>query len=91
MLEDITLYSTSYYERSVFKGSYRGMNFHLQKAGDEENPELEAIAWKGPFILEKTQEEKVTKKFEFSDAGIEAASEWLAGQQKIIGGNYDKD
>ncbi|HAP22297.1 MAG TPA: hypothetical protein DCR27_13620 [Lachnospiraceae bacterium] len=91
MLEGITLYSISYYQKSVFKGSYRGMNFHLQKAGDEENPALEAVAWKGPFILEKTEEEIFTKRFEFSDAGIEAASEWLSDQQKILGGNYDKD
>lgn len=91
MLEGITLYSTLYYEKSVFKGSYRGMNFHLQKAGDKENPELEAVAWKGPFILEKTQEEIFTKKFEFSDAGIEAAGEWLSARQKIIGGSYDEN
>lgn len=91
MLEDITLYSASYYERSVFKGSYRGMNFHLQKAGDEKEPSLEAIAWKGPYILERTQEETFTKRFEFSDAGIAAASEWLSEQQKIIGGSHDED
>lgn len=84
MLEGITLYSTLYYQRSVFKGSYRGMNFRLGKAGDEENPTLEAIAWKGPYIFEKTKEEKFTKEFEFSDEGIQAASEWLSEQQKLL-------
>lgn len=84
MLEGITLYSTLYYQRSVFKGSYRGMNFRLGKAGDEENPRLEAIAWKGPYIFEKTKEEKFTKEFEFSDEGIQAAGEWLSEQQKLL-------
>lgn len=83
-MEGITLYSTLYYQRSVFKGSYRGMNFHIAKGGDEEHPVLTATAWKGPFILEKTTEEIVTHDFEFSDEGIQAADEWLTEQQKII-------
>ena len=83
-MEGITLYSTLYYQRSVFKGSYRGMNFHIQKGGSEEDPVLVAKAWKGPLILEKTTEEVVTKEFEFSDEGIAAADEWLTSQQQIL-------
>ncbi|MCH5251791.1 MAG: hypothetical protein J1F22_02350 [Lachnospiraceae bacterium] len=86
MLEGITLYSTLYYERSVFKGSYRGMNFRIEKTGDKEPPALMATAWKGPFIYEKTKEEKFTEEFEFSDEGIEKAGQWLSEQQKIICG-----
>lgn len=84
MLENITLYSIQYYERNVFKGSYRGMNFRLQKAGEDGAPVLEAVAWKGPFIYEKTEEEKYIRQFEFSDEGIRAASQWLSEQQAII-------
>lgn len=83
-MEGINLYSTPYYKKSVFKGSYRGMNFHLQKGGGEEDPVLTATAWKGPYILEKTTEEVVTKDFEFSDEGIASADEWLTEQQKIL-------
>lgn len=83
-MEGITLYSILYYERSVFKGSYRGMNFHIQKGGEEGSPVLTVTAWKGPYILEKTTEEIVTKDFVFSDEGIAKADEWLTEQQKIL-------
>ena len=35
-MEGITLYSIDYYKKSVFKGSYRGMNFRISKDGDED-------------------------------------------------------
>ena len=54
-MEGITLYSIDYYKKSVFKGSYRGMNFRISKDGDEEEKKLLATEWKGPFILEKTK------------------------------------
>lgn len=83
-MEGINLYSTPYYKKSVFKGSYRGMNFHLQKGGGEDAPVLMATAWKGPYILEKTTEEVVTKDFEFSDEGIASADKWLMEQREIL-------
>lgn len=83
-MEGITLYSILYYEKSVFKGSYRGMNFRLEKNDKEENKLLTATAWKGPFILEKTEEIPVTQDFVFSDEGIAQAEKWLEEQQKIL-------
>ena len=83
-MENISLYGTLYYEKSIFKGSYRGMNFWIQKSGEEENPVLTATAWKGPFNFDTTKEEKVSKDFPFSDEGIAAADEWLMEQQKVI-------
>lgn len=83
-MENISLYSISYYERSVFKGSYKGMNFRLGKGGEEENKILVATAWKGPYILEKTEEIPQTCDFDFSEEGLEAAEKWLEEQQKII-------
>lgn len=83
-MEGITLYSILYYEKSIFKGSYRGMNFRLYKGGDDNQKVLVATAWKGPFILEKTEEIPVTKEFEFSDEGIAAADDWLTEQQSIL-------
>ena len=83
-MEGITLYSILYYEKSVFKGSYRGMNFRLGKSGDEEQKKLTATAWKGPVILEKSKEVPVTQDFEFSDEGIAEAEKWLGEQQKLI-------
>lgn len=83
-MEEIMLYSIPYYEKSVFKGSYRGMNFRLGKGGDKEYPVLTATAWRGPLILEKTEEIPVTHDFAFSDEGIEEAGEWFEQQQKIL-------
>ncbi len=83
-MEGIVLYSILYYEKSVFKGSYRGMNFRLGKTGEEEHKHLTATAWKGPLILEKSKEIPVTKDFAFSDEGIAEAEKWLEEQQKIL-------
>ena len=83
-MEGITLYSIDYYKKSVFKGSYRGMNFRISKGGDEEEKQLLATAWKGPFILEKTKEKPVTMTFDFSDEGLLEADEWLTKQQKLL-------
>ena len=83
-MEGITLYSIDYYIKSVFKGSYRGMNFRISKDGDEEEKKLLATAWKGPFILEKTKEKPVTMTFDFSDEGLLEADEWLTKQQKLL-------
>ena len=84
-MEGITLYSILYYKRSIYKGSYRGMNFYIQKGGDDENPVLVATAWRGPFAFDKTTEEKYTKEFPFSDEGIAQADEWLTEQQRLLG------
>jgi len=83
-MEGIVLYSILYYEKSVFKGSYRGMNFRLGRSGDGEQKLLTATAWKGPLILEKTEETPVTKDFAFSDDGIAEAEKWLEEQQKVL-------
>ncbi len=83
-MEEITLYSILYYEKSVFKGSYRGMNFRLGKTESEKTKKLTATAWKGPFILEKTNEQPVTHDFDFSNEGVAEAKKWLEEQQKKI-------
>ena len=52
-MEGITLYSILYYKRSIYKGSYRGMNFYIQKGGDDENPVLVTTAWRGGKVHER--------------------------------------
>ena len=77
-MENISLYGTLYYEKSIFKGSYRGMNFWIQKGGEEDTP------WKGPYNFDSTKEEKFSKDFPFSQEGIDMADRWLTEQQKIL-------
>ncbi len=83
-MENISLYGILYYEKSIFKGSCRGMNFWIRKGGEEDAPVLTATAWKGPFNFDTTQEEKFSRDFPFSDEGIAMADRWLTEQQKII-------
>jgi hypothetical protein len=88
LMENITLYGIEYYKKSVFKGSYRGMCFRIGKREDKENPEtppvLAATAWKGPYILEKTEEEPLVREFPFTEEGLREAEEWLTQTQKLL-------
>lgn len=79
-VKNITLYGIEYYQKSVFKGSCGEMCFRIFKSG-QETPMLTAVAWKGPYILEKTEEEPRTKEFPFSEEGLQQADEWLTGIQ----------
>ena len=45
---------------------------------------LRVQAWKGPFIMEKTDEEVFTEFFEYSDEGLKEANEWLEQKQREI-------
>lgn len=83
-MENIVLYSIEYYKKSVFKGSYRGMNFRIAKGGEEESPVLVATAWKGPYVLEKTEGDPLVREFEYSNDGLANADVWLTEQQKIL-------
>ncbi len=83
-MEGIQLYPISYFEKSVFKGSYRGMNFHIEKKESSDGSVLRVTAWKGPKILEKTEETVYTKDFPFDDDGIQKADQWLTGQLKEL-------
>ncbi|MCR4605958.1 MAG: hypothetical protein K5639_08185 [Eubacterium sp.] len=80
MMEGVNLYSISYYEKTVFKGSYRGICFRIGKV-DEPEKCLRAQAWKGPYILEKTDEEIFEEFFDFTDEGLKQANEWIEAKQ----------
>ena len=45
---------------------------------------LRVQAWKGPFILEKTEEEVFTEFFDYSDDGLKQANEWLEQKQREL-------
>ena len=52
--------------------------------GEEMTDALRVQAWKGPYILEKTDEEIFTEYFDYSDEGLARAKEWLEEKQKDI-------
>ena len=84
-MDNIILYGIDYYKKSVFKGSYKGMCFRIAKGGDEDNMALTVTAWRGPYILEKTEEEPLTRDFPFTQEGLDEAEQWLTETQKILG------
>ena len=45
---------------------------------------LRVQAWKGPFILEKTDEEVFTEFFDYSDDGLKQANDWLEQKQREL-------
>jgi hypothetical protein len=45
---------------------------------------LAATAWKGPYILEKTEEEPLIREFPFTEEGLREAEEWLTQTQKLL-------
>ena len=56
----------------------------IEGGGEEVVDCLEVKAWKGPFILEKTDEEVFTEIFPYSDEGLSKANEWLEQKQKEV-------
>ncbi|MBR0118627.1 MAG: hypothetical protein IJM01_00695 [Eubacterium sp.] len=56
----------------------------VEGGGEEMVDCLEVKAWKGPFIMEKTDEEVYTETFAYSDEGLDEANEWLEQKQKEV-------
>ena len=96
MMDGINLYSIDYYKKTVFKGSYRGMCFRIGKndvptgEAEETEPVLKVQAWKGPYVLEKSDEEIFTQNFEYSEDGLKEANEWLESIQKEVVGQEEE-
>lgn len=71
----------AFLKKSIFKGSCQGMNYWLQKAEVDGETKLEAVIWPGPFIYDKTPEEKKERHyFSFSAEGIDEAVRWMNEQ-----------
>ncbi len=72
----------------AFHGSYRGMRYQVGRdplmnvvfssEEDKAGAKLRATVWPEPFAFEKTPEEKKkSEEFEYSEAGVAAAVDWL--------------
>lgn len=78
MIDLTGMISIPFLKKSVFTGSYRGMNFMLKKVSDEDGDRIRAIAWPGPFSFAMTEDEKKTSHdTAFSQDGILEAVKWL--------------
>lgn len=78
MLKREDVLSLGYLKKAVFRGSYRGMRFQMQKEAKEEETILKVYAWPEPFTFDKTAEElKVSQEFPFTNDGLEQSVDWL--------------
>ena len=70
--------SIPFLKKTLFTGSYRGMNYLLKKVSDDDGDKIRVIAWPGPLNFESTEDErKVSNDVEFSREGIKQAVQWL--------------
>lgn len=74
MIEIKAIMSLAFLKKERFTGSYEGMQYRLEKAGDG----LLAVIFPGPLCFDATPDEKKENKtFSFDDAGLDAAIAWL--------------
>lgn len=73
--------SVALLKKEVFTGSddHMAKRFLLrQSKNEQEETVIEAVAWKGPYIYEKSPKEEMLKKeFPFTAEGIDLAVDWL--------------
>jgi len=85
MLTRDDVLSLGYLKKAIFRGSYRGMRFQMQKASREEETILLVYAWPEPFTFDKTDDElKVSQEFPFTNDGLEQSIDWLNSAHPAI-------
>jgi len=78
MIDLTGMISIPFLKKTVFTGSYRGMNYMIKKVSDDDGDKIQATAWPGPFNFAVTDDEKkVSNDVPFSSDGILAAVKWL--------------
>ncbi len=78
MIDLTGMISIPFLKKTVFTGSYRGMNYMIKKISDDDGDKIQAIAWPGPFSFAVTNDEKkVSHDAPFSPDGILEAVKWL--------------
>ena len=78
MLTRDDVLSLGYLKKAIFRGSYRGMRFQMQKASCDEETILLVYAWPEPFTFDKTADElKISQEFSFTNDGLAQSVDWL--------------
>ena len=81
MIEKEKFHVFNYVKKEEYSASMDGMRYMLKKKETEDGPKLEVIIWPQPYCYAKTPEEnKQRMEFEFSQAGVEEAADWLNEQ-----------
>lgn len=86
MIEIKAIMSLVFLKKERFTGSFKGMQYRLEKNGDE----IKATIFPGPYNFDNTPDEKKeTAQFSFDDAGLDAAIAWLNSQYETRKGEWD--
>lgn len=98
MIERNDFYSVNYFEYGeAFYASKGDMRYRIARLPQknvffDRSPDknkdafLECIVWKGPLAFAKTQEEKLSEKFPFTEEGAEQLVDWMNQMyQKLVG------
>ncbi|MGN0376087.1 MAG: hypothetical protein ACI4ED_00475 [Suilimivivens sp.] len=81
MIDKEKFHVLNYVKKEEYTASMDGMRYMLKKKETEDGAVLEVIIWPQPYCYAKTPEEKKQRKeFDFSEAGVEQAADWLNEQ-----------
>lgn len=76
----------AFFKKTAYKGSFRGMRYHLERIGEE----FEAVIYPEPFCFEATPDEKKSKsRYPFTETGREAMLDWLNEQYALRKEEWD--
>ncbi len=78
MIKREELLALDYYKKAKFTGSYSGMRYRVESAGEKPDLKLKATVWPEPMSFDKTADDKKTsEEFEFSKDGLVKITDWL--------------
>ena len=79
MIKRSDLLALSFYEKSPFTGSDKGMRYRVEKVTDEANEAFfQATVWREPFAFDHTpDEEKTVHREAFSEDGLLELITWM--------------
>lgn len=65
----------------IYSGEHGGMRYIIKRGGEKPDYVFAAAVWPKPYSYDNTDKADITEEtFEFSDAGREAAIEWIGSQ-----------
>lgn len=84
MIDKDRFHVLNYVKKEEYTGSMDGMRYMLKKKTVGEEARLEVIIWPEPLGYARTPEKKKQRmEFEFSNAGLEQAVDWMNEQYEV--------
>lgn len=81
MIKSTDLFHLSFYKKSPYSGSLKGMRFYIKKAEENDTAIFQVWIFPGPLCFEKTADHlKQSHTFAFTEESIPLIAEWLNEQ-----------